>query len=190
LPIVGGTILILASVGMAYSSWNWLILNLQTPTPLSHDQLASLGDVHKLKNPWVSIASPPITNTGVEIRERTSADDPPESKIVLIPVKDRDKDRYLIASVRPEFEGKLLVVGELGVWSNDFRREAERKKNALNKVIEKYPQFEERWLPFQFDATFVAEPRATYVAYGLLLALAAGLGCLVRGVWVTVRHWS
>ncbi len=184
LQLLAGAGLVGGAAVLAVFFWDQLALHPRPPRLVTHEELVKLKDPTELEQTAVRFTCADVVKTKAEITKTRNFITVTESKLVLIPVKDH----YLIANVQNDFTGNATVKGELGVWKGDGHgRHANRRKDAAEQVRAEFPQLKGKMLPYQLDATYVPGSGGQGLTFGLTLAAAVGVSCLVRGHWLSQR---
>jgi hypothetical protein len=178
LHLLAGAALLIGVGVTTFLTWDWMVEMNQPAQAISHDELVQLQDPSTISRGWVSLDVPQVIKTDVEMeQQRFGVFGTTESKFVLIPIKDS----YLIAQVKNDFKSGKEIKGVVAVWRGDAGRYSKEKLKAVDAIVDAFPKYKARFLPFQFDATVPLETNAKALPLGLALAGIFGLGFLLRG---------
>jgi hypothetical protein len=184
LQLLTGVGLVAGAIGVAVYYWDWIVSKPQPHRTMPPEELVKFQPPSEPDWSRVYVDCSKVIRTNVEVVKTKNFVSVTESKIVLIPVQDR----YLVANVRNDFAENAKVEGVLYVWKGGGHgRYANRMKAALDEVSVEFPQYKDKLLPYQFDATFPRQTTGRDVGLVLVLAAVVGVSFLSRGCWLASR---
>ncbi len=167
---VFGGLLLLVSLGLTVSSWQWLTNAFTGPVPLSRSQLVQLRDVADLPNPYVTIPADKVLVFDVIRTDGTGKREAKVGQVYLIQVGNR----WLFTEMSLDSKAKTFT-GLLTVWPTTPAQE-QRRAEARKQI----PSGTTDLFPFQMES-------ATAYVSAVIAATLCFAGMFVAGWYLLLR---